>query len=279
MDNNNFEEENVPTLIDQLLKAKDPASVGLKKILRKKVEEHNDFPLHAPNLESFDTPDKSGILSADERHILELEKKILELKNQITRKENIAKQAVNNAYNKGKKEGVAEGEILGKKRADEEYNAQLEKLQQNILTVLQNLEKSKKEMIWRSEGAVMRVSFAIAKKIIGAELSTNHELVLKVIKKALSSISQKEDIIIRISPQDLETVKKGKEFWAPVSERLKDIVIEEDNRIDKGGCIIESGNGLVDARIDVQMEEINSLIEKSWSQQTEGQSPTIPDDS
>jgi hypothetical protein len=47
--------ENTASLIDKLLKAKDPATVGLKRIIRKKIEDINDFPLKKVQFEEFDS--------------------------------------------------------------------------------------------------------------------------------------------------------------------------------------------------------------------------------
>ncbi|MDD5065759.1 MAG: FliH/SctL family protein, partial [bacterium] len=41
---------------------------------------------------------------------------------------------------------------------------------------------------------------------------------------------------------------------------LKHVTILEDTRIDKGGCIIETDFGSVDARIATQLQEIEEMI-------------------
>jgi len=50
-----------------------------------------------------------------------------------------------------------------------------------------------------------------------------------------------------------------------VGERLSDITIEADTTITKGGCIIDSNAGVVDATLGVQFSEMNELIEKIWN--------------
>ncbi|KMQ51161.1 Flagellar assembly protein FliH [Chitinispirillum alkaliphilum] len=264
MDQDMVNKENISTLIDQLLKAKDPAEVGLKKILRKKVDQFNDYPLHTPELEEFSTSEKNGVLNVDERSTLELQKRVGELEEQLKSKEESARKAVQNAYNKGKQEGLEQGKLKGKETADAEYAAEIQKIQDNVTAVLNQLQSSKKELLRNSEHTLLRLCVQIVKKIIANEVCSNEKLILGVLKKALRSIAEKDRLIIRISPQDLQTVKGGREFWVSVTERLKDVSIEDDERIQRGGCIIESVNGIVDARLDVQIDEITTLLENMW---------------
>jgi len=53
MNKSEMSPEKVSELIGQVLEAKDPATVGLKRILRKKEKECDDYPLRGALLEEF----------------------------------------------------------------------------------------------------------------------------------------------------------------------------------------------------------------------------------
>jgi flagellar biosynthesis/type III secretory pathway protein FliH len=93
----------------------------------------------------------------------------------------------------------------------------------------------------------------------------------------MSYIADRERIIVRVSKDDLENVSRRKDFWMPVGERLESIIIEPDERIEKGGCIIESNSGVVDARLGVQFEELHDTVEKVW--ESVSASDTFPSES
>ncbi len=259
---------NVTKLIDQLLDAKDPAEVGLKRILRRKVDLANDFPLKTPELEVFGTSQKKSVLNVDERRVLEVEKRIAELEKEINQKEESARKAVQDAYLKGKELGIKEGFKKGKDESDSVHAAEIEKIKNQVSNTLETLESSRKELIRNSEHTLLRLCIQIVKKIIANEVSCNREIINGVLKKSLAAIAQKDKLIIRLSPLDLEAVQEGKEFWGTVTERLKEVIIEEDERIERGGCIIESGSGLVDARLGVQVEEVAGILETMWRSDT-----------
>lgn len=270
--------ENVSTLIDRILKAKDPSTVGLTRILRKKEERRNDFPLRGAVLEEFAVPgNESKKFSEEERHVLELEKKAADLRVALQRRRKAAAEAVRNAFTKGRAEGFAQGRDDGIAATTEAYEKKIDGLQQRIGDMLETLETSKRSIFSNAEHLVLKLCCAMVKKVIDHEVSVHHDIVLTVLKRALSYIGHHENMVVRVAPDDLETVAQRKDFWFPVAQRLKDITIEADARIERGGCIVESNAGMVDARLGVQFEELAGLIEKTWIEVTSAAGSGAPD--
>ena len=266
--------ENVSVLLDQLLKAEDPATIGIRRILRNKIDESNSFPLKAPDMESFDPsgkPAKKGtqIWNENERAYLEMEKKVRELERAHTQDKVAGKRAAIESHEQGKQEGIAEGEKRGYDAAEKKFNAEVAKLKDQTAKFLKQLETSKKDMINGLEHVLLRFCVELTKKIVACELTTNPDIVLAAIKKSLTMIADRDNILIRVAPGDMETASGNKDFLSTVTERLEHVRIEEDSRISKGGCIIESNSGMVDARLGVQLDEVETLVEKAWESSDE----------
>jgi flagellar assembly protein FliH len=265
--------ENVSVLLDQLLKAEDPATIGIRRILRHKIDEGNSFPLKTVSMESFEASGKSGsgkrgkeshIFTEQERSYLELEKRVREVERTLTQERVAGKRAVADSFEKGKAEGFAAGEKSGHDKAKAVFDAEMAKLKTQTAKYFKQLEDSKKTMINGLEHVLLRFCVELTKKIISCELETNRDMITATIKRALSMIADRENVLIRVSPGDMETASGSKDFLSTVTERLENVRIEEDARINKGGCIIESNSGLVDARLGVQLEEVEALVEKAW---------------
>lgn len=258
--------ENTASLIDKLLEAKDPATVGLKRIIRKKIEDMNDFPLKKAQFEEFGSPDgKKKILNDDEKRIIELEKQITQFNMRFNKQQENARKAVEEAFKQGKTEGLKLGEEKGKAEAASVYKNNIGEIQQNVTSFLKGIEDSKREIFSHSEHIILKLCLEISRKIIASEITSNQDIILNVTRKALSYIAEREKLIIRVAPDDLKVLNDKRDFWEPVNEKLKDVSIEPDERVNKGGCIIESNNGTVDARIGIQMDEIADLVEKMWT--------------
>lgn len=258
--------ENVSSLIDHVMKSKDPATVGLRKILKKKDDESKDFSLHAPELLEFDAPGaaKSKRLSDDDKRILELEKNVHDLQIKIKSLEEKAPIAEKDAFANGRTKGFGEGVAKGTADTTNQYEKKIDALQEKIGTFLKSIEDAKREMISNTDHMLLKLCFEIVKKMISSEVRENKEYILSVIKKAVSYIGDKERLIVRVAPTDFEIASNRKDFWLPVTERLKDISIEQDERISLGGCIIESNSGMVDARLGVQFNELALIVENVW---------------
>ncbi len=259
--------ENVSVLIEQVLKARDPAAVGLRRILHKKEEEYKDYPFKEAVFEELETPgQKPKILNEEQCYILELEKKVADLQIALKKQYEKASTAIQAAYAKGRAEGFEQGRAEAEASTSAAYEKKIDALQERLFGMLEKLEQSKRAVLDNVDHLLLRLCCAMVKKITDFEVSVNQEIVLAVLKRALSYIGNREKMIIRVSPQDLETVSQRKDFWLPASQRLKDVIIEPDERIEKGGCIVESNSGTVDARLGVQFEEMESLIEKLWNE-------------
>jgi flagellar biosynthesis/type III secretory pathway protein FliH len=265
MNDESFAPEKVSSLIDNLLKSSDPATVGLRKIIRKKQDEVQDFPVKPPELEEFESPDKkSKLFNENERRVLELEKKISDLNIELKNQQEQARTAIQNAFTKGKAEGLKDGLSKGISDTTDEYEKKIDLIQARVGTFLQDIEKSKKSIYSNAEHILIRFCLEMVKKIISSDIAIHQDIIIAVVKKALSYIGDKEKLIVRVAPSDLETVSGRKDFWVPVAEKLSDISIVQDERIEQGGCIIESNSGIVDARLGIQFQELADLVEKIW---------------
>jgi flagellar assembly protein FliH len=264
MNANKIGPDDTPSLIDKILKTNDPATVGLRRIIKRKSEEGTDYPARIPTIESFEIPGVSKILSDDERRILELEKKVLELEEKCKRHAIEQKKAEEVASKNGYVDGMKKGIEKGASETAAMYEKKIDALQREITAFLKIVESAKNSIFVNTEHLLLKMTLEIAKKVVNSEIATNPQIILNVVKKALTHISDRERIIIHVSPQDCTVVSQRKDFWNTVTDNLNNIIITEDCRIEKGGCLIESNSGMVDARLGVQLDEICSMIENEW---------------
>jgi flagellar assembly protein FliH len=256
----------VSQLIDHLLKSRDPATVGLRRIVKRKSDEGAAFPLKQLYLEQFGTKEaQAGIFRKDEVAVLEMQKEITLLRQRIESEKKKAVEALDAAYSKGLSEGEARGRTSQHTADEKEYLARLAEIEIRIAAMLSDVLESKRSSMVESKQFLLEMSMLIARKVVAAEISGNPDTVLSVIKKAISYISDRERLVVRVNTGDMENVTGKKEFWTSIGERLEGIKIESDDRIEKGGCIIESASGVADARVNVLFDELHDIIEKTWN--------------
>ena len=134
---------------------------------------------------------------------------------------------------------------------------QLESLMENIRNEFSNLQQ-------KSEEIVIRFTLAIAEQILRREVILDDAVVLQQIKEGLRRVLGVDHIKVRVNPIDEAMVREHRAAVASGSDSLRDMLIEADEKVERGGCILESDSGNVDVRISTQLKRIEAaLLEKT----------------
>jgi flagellar assembly protein FliH len=167
------------------------------------------------------------------------------------------------AYEEGFAQGQRDGLDLEKSKM-EEMGRQYEAL-------LAELRDLKTHIFRDSEGEMLRVIELIVKKIIGEEIKTGEAIIKHTIQKAAKFLSDRGKVRIIINPDDMEEVKKMLPDLSRLTKGGK-FQLTEDPSVGKGGCMLETGFGRVNATIEDQLDEIIKVIDKEYLILTRGMS-------
>ncbi|MEN6331191.1 MAG: FliH/SctL family protein [Smithella sp.] len=131
-----------------------------------------------------------------------------------------------------------------------------------ISTMTKMIPLINKHITGKTEEQIVKLSFAIAEKIINQEAETNKEVIFGVLKGVAKNISATEGIKIRLNPQDFHYMTEIKKDLLQSIEGVRNAVFEEDVSIKRGGAIVETMFGEVDARLESQLKEIREAMLK-----------------
>jgi flagellar assembly protein FliH len=156
------------------------------------------------------------------------------------------------AQDKGREEGKESGYAEGK--------AEVERLIARTQTMLERAQDKRGEILAESEKEIIDLVLMISRKVIKV-LSENQEgVIISNVIQALRKVKTKGTCLIRVNMEDLQLATEHKEEFIKLVEGVKDIQILEDTTVDKGGCIIETDFGEIDARISSQLAELETKI-------------------
>ena len=77
---------------------------------------------------------------------------------------------------------------------------------------------------------------------------------------ALRKVKGRGDVTIRVNLADLELTTEHTNDFIQAVENIKNISVVEDSSVDRGGCIVETDFGAIDARISSQLTELEQRI-------------------
>lgn len=183
-----------------------------------------------------------------------------------------ARADAENLRNQAYAEGHAAGERLGFEASRDQIEARAAELAADetsrrlqtalpaLETLAAKLHQERDRWVTSWETSVIRLSAAIAERIVRRELSRHPELSAELIRETLQLAAGSRQIKVHLNPADLETWRHAGESLQGWVSRVGEVQWIADNDVTPGGCLVESQQGLIDARIETQLERISAEL-------------------
>lgn len=160
------------------------------------------------------------------------------------------------AYKAGTGSGYRDGYAKGYNEARGSFERELD----TIGKIKKGLEEYREEILKMSEKEIVRLSIAIAGKIVRQTIMENSSIVIDSVKVALKSVPHLDKLIIHMNPEDYEYMNSKGEEIKEIMNRYKEIRLVDDKRIEKGGCVIETEMGNIDTQVSSQLKKVSGEI-------------------
>jgi len=156
---------------------------------------------------------------------------------------------IQEAKNKGYKDGLLQAEEESKRRLDEEILS----LRKRVETVVSSLLSTKDAILYENESIIVNLFIQMLKKVVRKETEVDREFIVRTVKAVLDRAAESTKIVLRLNPKDLDVISS----WDLVDKRVE---LVADESVEAGGCIAETDFGDIDACISTQLSEIESAM-------------------
>jgi flagellar assembly protein FliH len=154
--------------------------------------------------------------------------------------------------------GYAAGERAGLEAGTKRAEAMLRRLAQT----LDELKSLRATMVRQTEQQMVQLALAIARKVLRREATIDQDLLVAMARVALERVGESGAATIRLNPEDYsQTVQRHGDHWA--GSRVK---VVADPGVSRGGCLVESEYGFVDASVDAQFDQVAQAMADSEHQ-------------
>ncbi|MBV8488944.1 MAG: hypothetical protein JO199_00340 [Candidatus Eremiobacteraeota bacterium] len=153
---------------------------------------------------------------------------------------------------KGHEEGVAAGHAAARAELAESVEA-LQELVTNALA-------ARHEIVESAEPELVNLAIAIAERVVHEHLSMSTTAVAENVRHALTRLIGREVVTLRVNPADLETIRLHRDTIASSGD-VEHLRIVEDARVDRGGVIVETEAGTIDAKVSTQLREARRALQ------------------
>lgn len=151
------------------------------------------------------------------------------------------------------------GIAAGKKEVEEKLAQATKALTQ----AAKKLSTQSESIMQRSADDMLQLVMAISERILHFEISEHKEVVVRVVQQTINAAVQAEEFHIRVNPEDIEVLNEHKPLFIASLSGLSNIEFIGDASITRGGCVLESPSGRVDATLETQLDEIFAHLKET----------------
>jgi len=186
---------------------------------------------------------------AAQKAIAEAERRVSELEAQAGARLEVAER-----------EAAKKGAAAGREEGFREGRAEVERLVNRLHLILDRAMEKRSEILEQAEVQVVELVLLVAKKVVKVISENQKSVVIQNISQALRKLKTKADVVVRVNIADLELATEHIKDFVALAENARKMTIVEDTTVDKGGCVIETDFGEIDARISSQLSELEDRI-------------------
>lgn len=149
-------------------------------------------------------------------------------------------------------EAYQTGLAAARANMNEEVEAAASELREQLVRTLTELESLYPLIASRAERDLVKLALEIARKVVHREVTTDADIVLSLARVALERLHPRAVATVLLHPDDFAHVSAQRQALSNNNA----IEITADKAVGRGGCIIQSEHGDIDARIEQQFASI-----------------------
>ncbi|MHB1158426.1 MAG: FliH/SctL family protein [Phycisphaerales bacterium] len=159
-------------------------------------------------------------------------------------------------FEAGHMEGVAAGRKAGHAEALKQSAEKLSQLQQAFITVGAQWDAERRRMVLDAKQSVLELALVVAEKVVKRVPEVDATVVVEQVAAAVEHVIRPADLTIRVNPEDRPLVEEAMPQLTRTYAKLEHVKLADDAAIGRGGCVLTTGTGRVDATLETQLRRI-----------------------
>jgi flagellar assembly protein FliH len=122
------------------------------------------------------------------------------------------------------------------------------------------IQEAKQSWLRHWEASAVRVSGAIAQKLVRREIGQHPEITLTLVREALELAAGSSQLRIQLNPNDLKALSEQVHVVIDEIVPLAGAELQADSDITPGGCRVETRFGIIDQQFEAQLKRIEEEL-------------------
>jgi flagellar biosynthesis/type III secretory pathway protein FliH len=159
-------------------------------------------------------------------------------------------------FERGHAEGLTAGAQEGAQRALKEHAEQINQTMARWSKALESWEHQRSAMLQEARDEILRFAFEVAKLVVHRTVKADSSIVADQVAAALALLARPSSVKVSIHPEDRSLVEQIIPELVAKFSTAQHATISSDDSIERGGCIVSTEGGRVDATIHTQLQRI-----------------------
>ncbi|MDE6773109.1 MAG: flagellar assembly protein FliH [Treponemataceae bacterium] len=160
----------------------------------------------------------------------------------------LAERSQKDGYEQGRTEGYDEGK------------AEVGRLIERTHAILDEVISRREEILRSTEQQIVELVILMTRKVVKLLSESQKNVVMANVLEALKKVRGRGKVNIRVNLADLKLTTEHAQNFVRQFESVEGVSVYEDSSVDKGGCVVETDFGAIDARIASQLGELESKV-------------------
>lgn len=158
--------------------------------------------------------------------------------------------------------GLEEGKLAGYQQAEADFTKK-----SLLLEALQKEIETKRDRVFReSEDQLLQFTLRVIEKILNETPPFLPNLLKKSLENVLELVSSEPVLEIYLNPEDLGEFEETRTEFEAKLPNLTKLTVKADPRITRGGCLVDTNTGKIDARLETQITKLMTELRKELEQ-------------
>lgn len=163
-------------------------------------------------------------------------------------------------FERGIAEGREEGVAAGRAAAERARAAELDALLASWTGVIDGWERDTGDMLQRAREDLVGLAIAIASRLVRRIIDTDVRVAAAQVEAALELAARSTHVRIRVNPQDAAEIDAMLPDLRARTRAAARVEIVADPAIDRGGTVLRTDHGEIDARLETQLARITRAL-------------------
>lgn len=163
-------------------------------------------------------------------------------------------------YERGLAEGRADGLVQGRGEALQGAQVDFAALATRWAQTLDQWEARRDGMLDEAREDVLRFAFALAERIVHRLVRADPAIVRDQLIEALKHLARPTALQISVHPEDRSTIAAVMPEVTAALGRSAHVHLHDDPALERGGCVLATAGGYVDASIATQLDRLAEAL-------------------